>query len=128
MIILKKLCQFLRWLFCRRTKESDDSKEKVMTTRGPKQPSENDSSYKDYCQAYDAGALLDPLPDDYIKVRDIVKEFRGVRISDVLGGNMVDYQNPLSRKLGIKMVYNARWEVYVNPNDADVLRKHLSSK
>ena len=95
--------------------------------RGPNQPSKNDSAYKHYNDAYDAGALLDPLPEEYIKVRDIVNDYR-VHISSVLGGNIVNWRNPLSIQLGIHMKYGPNWEVYVSPADADVLRNYLSKK
>ena len=95
--------------------------------RGPNQPELHDTAYNDYNEAYDAGALLDPLPDEYIKVRDIVSEYR-VHISSVLGGNMVNYRNPLSIKLGIHMKYGPNWEVYVSPDDAVVLREYLDKK
>ena len=94
--------------------------------RGPNQPSKNDSAYKHYNDAYDAGALLDPMPRRYVSVRNIIKKLDiPVNISNVLGGDMVNWQNPLSIKLGIHMKYGPDWEMYVSRNDAKILKQYL---
>ena len=94
-----------------------------MTDRGPNRPPDGDISQADYDEAYDAGALKDPVPEGSVSVRSIATG-AGVDVTRLLEGELVDYQPPVARKLGVRFYYGPDWESYVSAAQAPQLREY----
>ena len=79
-----------------------------------------------YCTALAEGSLLDPMPEDYVHVRDIAREL-DINIARVLGSG-ADGPAQALHDAGVAGYYDKYFETYVTPRGAERLREHLRGR